>query len=77
MCTSNWENLGFMTSFSSCKVPFSICTVDNISDPFDNTKTLEEVGMTKQLQEAVKFWLHPVLLWLWHIAELLVIKVQF
>lgn len=69
-----WENLGSMSSFSSCKVPFGICSVDNISDAFDNHKQLEEVGMSKQLQGAVKFWLYPVLLQLWHITELVAVK---
>lgn len=77
MHTNNWENLGPMTSFSSCKVPFRIRTVDNISDPFDNHKPLEEVGTSKQLQGAVKFWFYPVLLRLWHITELVVVKVPF
>lgn len=78
MRTNNWENLGPMTSFSSCKVPFRICTADdNISDLFDNHKLLEEAGTSKQLQGAVKFWLYPVLLWLWLlITELVVVKVQ-
>lgn len=69
-----WENLGSMSSFSSCKVLFGICSVDIISDAFDNQKQLEEVGMSKQLQEALKFWLYPVLLQLWHITELVVVK---
>lgn len=74
---NNWETLCPVTSFSSCKVPFRICTVDNISDPFDNHKPPEEIGMSKQLQGAVKDLIYPVLLWLWQITELVVVKVPF
>lgn len=73
--SNNWENLGSVSSFNFHKVSFRICSVDNISDAFDNHKQLEEVGMSKQLQGAVKFCLYTVLLQLQHITELMVVKV--
>lgn len=48
-------NLDSITSFSSCKVPFKLGTVDNIFVPFDSQKLLEEFDVSEQLQGALNF----------------------